>query len=110
MDSLLKLSLTHGWLVEEILRAIGYFLVDNWYSLSTLLSPLSTKIIIHTDIDDAQLKTMLATEHIHATATMRKVDHLLPGHLSGRHTDTLTLNTVIASEEQMTGVSKTWRE
>ena len=53
---------------------------------------------------------MLATEHIHPTATMRKVDHLLPGDLSGRHTDPLTLNTVITSEEQMTGVGKTWRE
>ena len=53
---------------------------------------------------------MLATEHIHPTTAMGEVDHLLPGDLTGRHADTLTLNTMIASEEQMTGVGKTWCE
>ena len=47
---------------------------------------------------------MLSAEHIDTTATMRKVNHLLPGDLTGRDTDTLTLYTVVATQEQVAGM------
>ena len=65
---------------------------------------VNEKIIIHTDIDYTQLKTMLATEHIHASATTSEVDHLLPSDLSRTDTHALTLYTVIATQQQMTGM------
>ena len=99
MDGLIKLRLTHRRLVEEILRAPCDLTVDDAFNCR--------QVVIDSDIDDAQLEPMLATEHIHAATTLRKILHLLPGHLTGRNADALPFNAVIASEEQMTGVGET---
>ena len=75
MNGLVKLPLAHSRLVAEIFCASRNLTVDDAFN--------SRQIIIHTNIDNTQLKTMLAAEHIHTTTTMGEVDHLLPGHLTG---------------------------
>ena len=67
---------------------------------------VNEKVVIHTDIDNPQLKTVLAAEHIHASATTSEVDHLLPSDLTRTDTHSLTLYTVIATQQQMTRMSQ----
>ena len=62
---------------------------------------VNEKVVIHTDIDNPQLKAMLPTEHIHTASTLGKVNHLLPRDLTGTDTDALTLNAMIAAKKQM---------
>ena len=73
-DSLVKLFLRHRWLIEEIARTSRYLAMNDTRN--------GRKIVIHTHIDDAQLETVLATEHIHTatatgdlTATLVREDH-----------------------------------
>ena len=64
------------------------------------------KIVVDTDVDDTEMEAMLAAEHVDTAATTREVDHLLPGDFAGRHTDTLALDAVIATQQQMTGMGQ----
>ena len=50
---------------------------------------------------------MLAAEHVHATTTVGEVDHLLPRHLTGRHTHTLAFDAVVTPQQQVAGVVET---
>ena len=88
-----KLILTHRRFIEEVLSASGYLTIDNTFN--------TRQVVIHTDIDNPQLKAMLSTEHIHAASTLGKVNHLLPRDLTGTDTDALTLNAMIAAKKQM---------
>ena len=92
--SLIKLLLAHGWFIKEVLRASGYLAIDNPRNVR--------KVVIDTNIDDTKMKTVLAAEHIHASTATGEVDHLLPSDLTRTDTHTLTLNTVIATQQQMT--------
>ena len=64
------------------------------------------KIVVDTDVDDTEMETVLATEHIDTAATTREVNHLLPGDFAGRHTDTLALDAVIATQKQVAGMGQ----
>ena len=66
--------------------------------------------MIHAYIHNLQVESMLTTEHIHPSPSMREVHHLLPGNLTRRHTDTLALDTMVCTQQQMTGVCQTGRE
>ena len=92
----IKLLFAHRRLIEEVFRASGYLAINNPRNIR--------EVIIHADINNPQLKTMLATEHIHASSTTGEVDHLLPCDLTRTDTHALTLYTVIATQQQMTGM------
>jgi hypothetical protein len=80
--------------VEEILGAPGYLMVDDaWHG---------GEVVIDTDIDDAEFEAVLAAEHIDAATATGEVNHLLPRHFTGRHTDTLTLNAMVTAQQQVT--------
>ena len=49
---------------------------------------------------------MLTAKHIHSTAATREVYHLLPCHLSWRHANSFTLNTMVGTEEEMGGTAQ----
>jgi hypothetical protein len=84
-----KLLLAHRRLIEEVPGASGYLATDNAWD--------GRQVVIDADIDDAKLKSMLATEHVHASAAMGEVDHLLPRDLTGTDTDALALYAVVAT-------------
>ena len=64
------------------------------------------KIVVDTDVDDTEMETVLATEHIHTAATTREVNHLLPSDLTRTDTHSLTLYTVIATQKQVAGMGQ----
>ena len=96
LNGTIELLLTHGGLVEEVLGASGYLAVDDTINLR--------EVVVDADIDDAKLEAVLAAEHVDASATTSEVDHLLPGDLTRRHADTLTLNAVVTAKQQVTGM------
>ena len=85
--------------MEEVARATRYLTIDDAWHLR--------KVVVDTHIDNLQIETMLAAEHIDTASATGEVDHLLPSDLTGRHTDTLALDTMIAPQEQMTGMRQT---
>ena len=50
------------------------------------------------------MEAMLSAKHVDATTATREVNHLLPRHLTRTNADTFALNTVVATQQQMTGV------
>jgi hypothetical protein len=53
---------------------------------------------------------MLTAKHIDTASATGKIDHLLPCDFTGRHTDSLTLYTMIASQQQMARMSQRRRK
>ena len=68
------------------------------------------EVVVNTHIYDAKRETMLATEHIHATAAATIVDHLLPRHLARRERNALAFNAVISPKKDMTGMAQLGRK
>ena len=86
---MVKLRFRHSRFIQEVFGASGYFAIDDAFHIA--------KVIINTDINDAQLEAMLATEHIDATTTSGKVYHLLPRYLTWTDANTLTLNAMVTT-------------
>jgi hypothetical protein len=59
------------------------------------------QVMIHTYVNDFQVEAMLSAKHVHATATLCEVQHLLPSHFPWRHADTFSLYAMVASEKQV---------
>ena len=102
LEGTVKLLLAHGGLVQEIAGATGNFAVNNTLNMA--------QVIVHARVHDAQFETVLTAEHVHATSTAGKVDHLLPGYLAWRHAHALTLDAVVAAQQQMAGVVEAGRQ
>ena len=62
------------------------------------------QVVVYAHIDNTQMETMLSAKHVDATTATREVNHLLPRHLTRTNADTFALNTVVATQQQMTGV------
>ena len=52
------------------------------------------------------MEAVLTAEHIHAASATGEVDHLLPGDLARTDADTLTLDAVIAAQQQVAGMGQ----
>ena len=53
---------------------------------------------------------MLTAEHVHAATSTGEVNHLLPGDLAWRHAHALTLDAVVAAQQQMARMGETGRQ
>ena len=53
--------------------------------------------MIHAYVNNTQFETVLSAEHVHSSAAMGEVDHLLPGYIPRRDTHTFAFNTVITA-------------
>ena len=111
VGSMLVFLLAHGCLMQEILRAVGnLMIVDRKFHQQIIVmlrvDDVGRKIVIHTHIDETQMKVVLMTEHIHATTTFTEVQQLLPSHFARRHTHPLALNAVVGSKKCMALVAK----
>ena len=102
LNSLVKLLDRHRRLIEEVLRATRYLPIDD--------TRHSRKVVIDTHIDNAKMEAVLTAEHIHTTTATREVDHLLPRDFARRHTDTLALDAMITTQQQMTRMSQRRRK
>ena len=49
---------------------------------------------------------MLSAEHVHAASTTGKVEHLLPRDLARADADALTLDAMVAAEQQVAGMGE----
>ena len=79
--------------MQEIAGATGNLAVDDALDI--------TQVIVHARVHNAQLEPMLAAKHIHAAPATGKVNHLLPGDLTGRHAHALALDAVVAAQQQV---------
>ena len=85
-QGLIELLFCHGWLMEKVPSATGYFAVDDYISRLRFLPLMGGdrgEVVVHTDVDDAQVKAMLAAEHVDAAPATSEINHLLPGDLAG---------------------------
>ena len=76
-------------LIEEVFCASRYLAVNDAIHAS--------EVVIHTNVNNPKMESVLSAEHIDTSAPTGKVDHLLPGDLPWRHADPLAFNAVIAT-------------
>ena len=88
--------------MQEIACSTGDFAVNDTLHVA--------QVVVNAHVDNAQVKAMLATKHVHATASMREIDHLLPCHLAWRHTHALALNAMVTAEQQVARMVQAGRQ